>query len=668
VPEGTIVLPPSPDGQWWELYDDERRRPYYYQTHSRETCWERPEGFVIPLATIQASAAGKRFSRAELGQESIAALAVLSDAAVEQRLRGRGFETTTSPSSTSIAVKHISRRQPPPPSFSPSPSMASRSRFAPRGLASDGVRGAVSADSAGFSRRHQRNKKAFDESFSSALSTIPSSGNLSGSGNSAKLAARLAADQERRQQAKREGGPSEQARIFRRERDPAKRRAATATGDTGAVATRLLEQSAERTAEAETRRLSTGEHRLLPAVLRQDITSFEGFARKRFATHRKGPFRMLRVPVQKLARWQRTPISAPLLSLEKAEERADAVRIFKVILRVCGDRDAPVFWPSVPEPAELGYGTVPKRVPVLSGGSPLPDGSTLAGDKLLWNRAAAISAVSHHGVSEFCGAGVASTGPGGKRMIRADMSGPSVREEQRWLLEKGILSSPALRDEVYVQCLKQMTDNPGRDSFVLAWQLLGTLLVCFPPSKEVHDHVDAFIRAAISAAPAEASSAGCAAANTRSEDDATIIGILARHAASRLASICQRGPRGRVPSLDEVEYAMDAAFAPSVFGQSLDIVMDRQKEAYPDVQVPIALVFLCDGLLALNAHKRAGLFRLTAEPALVTTLRLRLDRGHYSLDGLVAEGEDGETLSAVLVSTLKLFLRELDPPLVPSEA
>ncbi|PWO00073.1 Rho GTPase activation protein, partial [Tilletiopsis washingtonensis] len=319
---------------------------------------------------------------------------------------------------------------------------------------------------------------------------------------------------------------------------------------------------------------------------------------------------MLRVPVQKLARWQRTPISAPLLSLEKAEERADAVRIFKVILRVCGDRDAPVFWPSVPEPAELGYGTVPKRVPVLSGGSPLPDGSTLAGDKLL---------------------------------------GPSVREEQRWLLEKGILSSPALRDEVYVQCLKQMTDNPGRDSFVLAWQLLGTLLVCFPPSKE-------------------ASSAGCAAANTRSEDDATIIGILARHAASRLASICQRGPRGRVPSLDEVEYAMDAAFAPSVFGQSLDIVMDRQKEAYPDVQVPIALVFLCDGLLALNAHKRAGLFRLTAEPALVTTLRLRLDRGHYSLDGLVAEGEDGETLSAVLVSTLKLFLRELDPPLVPSEA
>jgi hypothetical protein len=46
-------LPPSADGEWWELTDDSRGLPYYYQTKTGETVWERPEGFVIPLGIIQ---------------------------------------------------------------------------------------------------------------------------------------------------------------------------------------------------------------------------------------------------------------------------------------------------------------------------------------------------------------------------------------------------------------------------------------------------------------------------------------------------------------------------------------------------------------------------------------------------------------------------------------
>jgi hypothetical protein len=47
-------LPPSADGEWWELSDDSRGGlPYYYQTKTGETVWERPEGFVIPLGIIQ---------------------------------------------------------------------------------------------------------------------------------------------------------------------------------------------------------------------------------------------------------------------------------------------------------------------------------------------------------------------------------------------------------------------------------------------------------------------------------------------------------------------------------------------------------------------------------------------------------------------------------------
>lgn len=49
-------LPPSTEGEWWELSDDSRGGlPYYYQTKTGETVWERPSGFVIPLGIIQVS-------------------------------------------------------------------------------------------------------------------------------------------------------------------------------------------------------------------------------------------------------------------------------------------------------------------------------------------------------------------------------------------------------------------------------------------------------------------------------------------------------------------------------------------------------------------------------------------------------------------------------------
>jgi hypothetical protein len=51
-----ISLPPSTDGEWWELSDESRGGiPYYYHTKTSETVWERPEAFVIPLGALQVS-------------------------------------------------------------------------------------------------------------------------------------------------------------------------------------------------------------------------------------------------------------------------------------------------------------------------------------------------------------------------------------------------------------------------------------------------------------------------------------------------------------------------------------------------------------------------------------------------------------------------------------
>jgi hypothetical protein len=51
------------DQEWWELFDDNHKLPYYYNTKSGETEWLKPvTGTVIPLISIQNSSIGKRVS------------------------------------------------------------------------------------------------------------------------------------------------------------------------------------------------------------------------------------------------------------------------------------------------------------------------------------------------------------------------------------------------------------------------------------------------------------------------------------------------------------------------------------------------------------------------------------------------------------------------------
>ncbi|CDU22469.1 uncharacterized protein SPSC_01099 [Sporisorium scitamineum] len=54
LPAGTMVLPPNPNGEWWELVDENTGREYYYHTRTEESRWTRPlSGMVIPMRAIQ---------------------------------------------------------------------------------------------------------------------------------------------------------------------------------------------------------------------------------------------------------------------------------------------------------------------------------------------------------------------------------------------------------------------------------------------------------------------------------------------------------------------------------------------------------------------------------------------------------------------------------------
>ncbi|KAF8828813.1 hypothetical protein HHX47_DHR3000364 [Lentinula edodes] len=332
--------------------------------------------------------------------------------------------------------------------------------------------------------------------------------------------------------------------------------------------------------------LSTGIYPALPHDLASDILQFSesDYAKQYFSTHRSGFIFKRRIPVAQLA-----PLSSPLLTL-KGNLNRDAVKIFKVVQHIMGDREK-----------ERGLGV---RAPAdyVSTVSPINSSTTSLGHS---------SSSSHN----------------------------HVLEEERWLLGEG-LTHGELRDEIYCQVMKQLSKNPNPESVFKGWQLLCVLLITFPPSKDFEMYLRSFIQTHLSHHEGR-------------------IDIMAKFSLRRLDVISKKGPRGKPPTISELETASDAAFNPSTFGESLDAIIRLQERNYPRQKVPIILPFLADGILALGGTKSEGIFRVPGDGDSVSELKLRIDRGYYNL-----EGADDPN---VLASLMKLWLRELCEPLVPEE-
>ncbi|GAB5593534.1 hypothetical protein Unana1_08434 [Umbelopsis nana] len=227
------------------------------------------------------------------------------------------------------------------------------------------------------------------------------------------------------------------------------------------------------------------------------------------------------------------------------------------------------------------------------------------------------------------------------QMIMGDRSRPrntSANEDLQWICNCGITQGQ-MRDEIYVQVCKQLNNNPNSWSVLKGWEILCVITITFPPSKNLESYLDEFVK-------------------QHHDQKENKMDVMSRHVSSKLHKICTRGAKGKVLTFAEIERAKDAPFKPSVFGETLEFIMEQQ-ESTTDLDIPKIVPFLANMVLDLRGLTSEGIFRVPGDADDVTELRIRIENGRYESAGI--------TDPNVPASLLKYWLRDLANPLIFTE-
>ncbi|KAG0031804.1 hypothetical protein BGZ82_006825 [Podila clonocystis] len=671
LPEGAVISQyQNPAGEWWELFDDIHNLPYYYNTKTGQTDWEKPQDSanIISLTAIQKSVIGQRLSlhlstaaalipqdqpgsvkdaveRLQIGSSTLAAnrLASPTPTTTPELLN----EPTVPPTATATEASKVQESVPPITTHPAQPKVRSASSvsFFSKSPTSPEPSSALSPPTSptkGSGFRESGNwRKQKDGSTNSFVSTFQRAASMTLNRHSMNMSQPIAIQGSSRPKSsvvptpsaplstshppatgsnKLNGGATESFLQPARKSFQIAERArkfgigAPIANDEAArkMSPMIMEQQQEalrkmtvspppacrkvtikgtggpspddqlphpRDPGDKTLRTASG-HPVLPAELQSSISQFRiaGFAQKYFSTHKKGLFRR-KVPMEKMLLHQKSPLSQPLMVLNKRGVQKDALRCFKIIQKLMGERKGNGY--VGPTGVELGETCV--------------DLSIQSEDDI-------------------------------KLVLE--------------LIKKG-LDHGELRDEIYVQMCKQLTENPSREGSIKGWHLFTILLITFSPSKNLHDYLASFLTQHATSALHP-------------------IPVMAQHCNDLLRRISKRGSRAKQLTLVEIARAQEAAFRPSVFEATLERLMGRQMAAggeWAAWRVPRLMVFLKESVVNLGGLHTEGIFRISGDLGAVAELRARIELGNYDISGI--------TDPNVPCSLLRLWIRDLPEPVIP---
>jgi len=234
----------------------------------------------------------------------------------------------------------------------------------------------------------------------------------------------------------------------------------------------------------------------------------------------------------------------------------------------------------------------------------------------------------------------------------------------RELVRTGVREE-GLRDEIYCQLVKQSTNNPLPRSNVLGWELIASCSRSFPPTtvelaKTVCQHAES-VRMSPNAVGGLASYAyGTLATATTHYEDNNVMPPATTHVLTR----------------QELEDLKETYVPTNVYGNSLEktlikeLFMETEEISMPSPGslmeqnvIPKVIMHLCDAVMRLGGGEVDGIYRRASDVDVVNLCKQEINTNGY--DVIMA----GDILNDPLVAAdlLKIFLRELETPLIPFE-
>ncbi|XP_041743669.2 rho GTPase-activating protein 39-like isoform X1 [Coregonus clupeaformis] len=231
-----------------------------------------------------------------------------------------------------------------------------------------------------------------------------------------------------------------------------------------------------------------------------------------------------------------------------------------------------------------------------------------------------------------------------------------------------------LRDELYVQLVRQTTGNTSPRSLAAGWELMAVSLAFFAPSPKFRCYLEGYIQRHTEPSSdkqqvtqfildqqdmkLKKNSKSRKKRKQNTDEEGLPISTYAKFCYRKLQKVAITGGKKglRKPTLEEIDHSRLAIVTPSLFGSSLDEVMERQSELFPDRKLPWVQVQLSQYVLALGGAQTEGIFRVPGDIDEVNALKLQVDQWRIP-----------ENLSDpnVPASLMKLWYRELEEPLIP---
>ncbi|XP_015263716.1 PREDICTED: rho GTPase-activating protein 39-like [Gekko japonicus] len=236
-------------------------------------------------------------------------------------------------------------------------------------------------------------------------------------------------------------------------------------------------------------------------------------------------------------------------------------------------------------------------------------------------------------------------------------------------------SIQGLRDELYIQLIRQTTDNMCYRSLAWGWELMAISLAFFSPSPKFQSYLEGYIYRHLSPVNDEnltqrikelldlknkKNSKSRKKRKQNTEDEGLPISTYARYCYRKLQKVAVTGGKKglRKPTVEEIIHAKNAIVTPSLFGSSLEEIMLRQQDMYPDNKLPWVQTQLSQQVLQLGGEKTEGIFRIPGDIDEVNALKLQVDQWKIP---------DDLSDPNIPASLLKLWYRELEEPVIPQQ-